>query len=84
MLGDALIIFCLHRNMPKAKALKKSAGGAILPFFLLITYGHSQLSTIGGECFFVAGGVRAFGGEALAQVVDFVVVLLKKKGGLFV
>ena len=25
------------------------------------------------------GGVRAFRGEALAQVVDFVVVLLKKK-----
>ena len=25
------------------------------------------------------GGVRAFGGEALAQVVDFVVVLLKKR-----
>ena len=67
-----------------SKALKKSAGGAILPFFLLITYGHSQLSTIGGECFFVADGVRAFGGEALAQVVDFVVVLLKKKGGFFV
>ena len=58
--------------------------GAILPFFLLITYGHSQLSTIGGECFFVADGVQAFRGEALAQVVDFVVVLLKKKGGLFV
>jgi hypothetical protein len=55
-----------------------------LPFFLLITYGHSQLSTIGGECFFVADGVQAFRGEALAQVVDFVVVLLKKKGGLFV
>ena len=67
-----------------SKALKKSAGGAILPFFLLITYGHSQLSTIGGECFFVADGVRAFGGEALAQVVDFVVVLLKKKGVFFV
>lgn len=66
--------------MPLAKALKKSAGGAILPFFLLITYGHSQLSTIGGECFFVADGVQAFRGEALAQVVDFVVVLLKKKG----
>ena len=55
-----------------------------MPLFLLITYGHSQLSTIGGECFFVADGVRAFGGEALAQVVDFVVVLLKKKGGFFV
>ncbi|MBS7344596.1 MAG: hypothetical protein KIG60_02870 [Caryophanon sp.] len=39
-----------------------------------------QLSIIGGECFFVAGGVRAFGGEALVQVADFVVVLLKKKG----
>ena len=47
-----------------------------MPFFLLITYGHSQLSII--------GGVRAFGGEAVAQVVDFVVVLLKKKGGFFV
>ena len=55
-----------------------------MPFFLLITYGHSQLSIIGGKCFFVVGGVWAFGGEALAQVVDFVVVLLKKKGGLFV
>ena len=62
-----------------SKALKKSAGGAILPFFLLITYGHSQLSIIGGVRFFVAGGVRAFGGEALVQVADFVVVLLKKK-----
>ena len=71
-------------NMPKAKALKKSARGAILAFFLLITYGHSQLSIIGGKCFFVVGGVRAFGGEALAQVVDFVAVLLKKKSGLFV
>ena len=50
-----------------------------MPFFLLITYGHSQLSIIGGECFFFAGEVLAFGGEALAQVVDFVVVLLKKK-----
>ena len=67
-----------------SKALKKSARGAILPFFLLITYGHSQLSIIGGECFFFAGEVRAFGGEALAQVVDFVAVLLKKKSGLFV
>ena len=54
-----------------SKALKKSAGGAILPFFLLITYGHSQLSTIGGECFFVADGVQAFRGEALVQVADF-------------
>ena len=35
-----------------SKALKKSAGGAILPFFLLITYGHSQLSIIGGVRFF--------------------------------
>ena len=52
--------------------------------FLQIIYGHSQLSIIGGECFFVAGGVRAFGGEALVQMADFVVVLLKKKGGLFV
>ena len=73
-----------RRDMPSAKALKKSARGAILPFFLLITYGHSQLSIIGGECFFFAGEVRAFGGEALAQVVDFVAVLLKKKSGLFV
>jgi len=32
-----------------------------------------------GECFFVVGEVWAFGGEALAQVVDFVVVLLKKR-----
>ena len=50
-----------------------------MPFFLLITYGHSQLSKIGVECFFFAGEVRAFGGEALAQVVDFVAVLLKKR-----
>ena len=63
-----------------SKALKKSAGGDIAVFFLLITYGHSHLSIIGVECFFFAGEVRAFGGEALAQVVDFVVVLLKKKG----
>ena len=63
---------------------KVGRGGDIAVFFLQITYGHSQLSIIGGECFFVVGGVRAFGGEALAQVVDFVVVLLKKKGGLFV
>ena len=55
-----------------------------MAFFLLIIYGHSQLSIIGGECFFFAGGVRAFGGEALGQVVDFVAVLLKKKSGLFV
>ena len=54
-----------------------------MSFFLLITYGHSQLSNR-WERFFVAGGVRAFGGEAFAQVVDFVVVLLKKRGGLFV
>ena len=66
------------------ESTEKVGRGAILPFFLLITYGHSQLSTIGGECFFVADGVQAFRGEALAQVVDFVVVLLKKKGGLFV
>ena len=66
------------------ESTEKVGRGAILPFFLLITYGHSQLSIIGGECFFVAGGVRAFGGEALVQVADFVVVLLKKKGGLFV
>mgnify|MGYP004553643221 FL=1 len=66
-----------------SKALKKSTGGDI-GVFLLITYGHSQLSIIGGECFFFAGEVLAFGGEALAQVVDFVAVLLKKKGGLFV
>jgi hypothetical protein len=38
-----------------SKALKKSAGGAILPF-LQIIYGHSQLSIIGGVRFFVAGG----------------------------
>ena len=69
--------------MPKAKALKKSAGERYA-VFLQITYGHSQLSIIGGECFFVVGGVWAFGGEALAQVVDFVAVLLKKKSGLFV
>ena len=41
---------CLHRNMPKAKALKKSAGGDIA-VFLLITYGCSQLSIIGGSAF---------------------------------
>ena len=50
-----------------------------MAFFLLITYGHSQLSIIVGVRFFVVGGVRAFGGEALAQVVGFVAVLLKKK-----
>lgn len=50
-----------------------------MAFFLLITYGHSQLSIIGGKCFFVVGGVRAFGGEALAQVVDFVAVFIEKK-----
>ena len=61
-----------------SKALKKSTGGDI-GVFLLITYGHSQLSIIGGECFFFAGEVLAFGGEALAQVVDFVAVLLKKR-----
>ena len=60
------------------ESTEKVGRGAILPF-LQIIYGHSQLSIIGGECFFVAGGVRAFRGEALAQVVDFVVVLLKKK-----
>ena len=60
------------------ESTEKVGRGAILPFFLLITYGHSQLSIIGGVRFFVAGGVRAFGGEALAQVVDFVVVLFKK------
>ena len=65
------------------ESTEKVGRGAILPF-LQIIYGHSQLSTIGGECFFVADGVQAFRGEALAQVVDFVVVLLKKKGGLFV
>ena len=65
------------------ESTEKVGRGAILPF-LQIIYGHSQLSIIGGECFFVAGGVRAFGGEALVQVADFVVVLLKKKGGLFV
>ena len=65
------------------ESTEKVGRGAILPF-LQIVYGHSQLSIIGGECFFVAGGVRAFGGEALVQVADFVVVLLKKKGGLFV
>ena len=70
------------------ESTEKVGRGAILAFFLLITYGRSQLSILGGERFFVVGGVRAFGGEALAQVVDFVVVLLmvllKKKGGLFV
>ena len=66
------------------ESTEKVGRGAILAFFLLITYGRSQLSIIGGKCFFVVGGVRAFGGEALAQVVDFVAVLLKKKSGLFV
>ena len=73
-----------HWKHAEGESTEKVGRGAILPFFLQITYGHSQLSIIGGECFFVVGGVRAFGGEALAQVVDFVVVLLKKKGGLFV
>ena len=53
------------------ESTEKVGRGAILPFFLLITYGHSQLSTIGGECFFVADGVQAFRGEALVQVADF-------------
>ncbi|MDD7749888.1 MAG: hypothetical protein PUJ41_09790 [Bacteroidales bacterium] len=73
-----------HWKHAKGESTEKVGRGAILPFFLLITYGHSQLSIIGGVRFFVAGGVRAFGGEALVQVADFVVVLLKKKGGLFV
>ena len=73
----------ISHNLRCMKALKKSAGGDIA-VFLQTTYGHSPLLIIGGECFFVAGGVRAFGGEALAQVVDFVAVLLKKKSGLFV
>ena len=78
---DTLVFVSKHAE---GESTEKVGRGAILPFFLLITYGHSQLSTIGGECFFVADGVQAFRGEALAQVVDFVVVLLKKKGGLFV
>ena len=68
----------------EGESTEKVGRGGDIVVFLLITYGHSQLSIIGGECFFVVGGVRAFGGEALAQVVDFVVVLLKKKSGLFV
>ena len=72
----------------KGESTEKVGKGGDIGVFLLITYGHSQLSILGGERFFVVGGVRAFGGEALAQVVDFVVVLLmvllKKKGGLFV
>ena len=66
------------------ESTEKVGRGRYCRFFLLITYGHSQLSILGGECVFVVGGVRAFGGEALAQVVDFVAVLLKKKSGLFV
>ena len=62
------------------ESTEKVGRGRYCRFFLLITYGHSQLSIIGGECFFVVGEVWAFGGEALAQVVDFVVVLLKKRG----
>ena len=58
------------------ESTEKVGRGRYCRFFLLITYGHSQLSILGGERFFVVGGVRAFGGEALAQVVDFVVVLL--------
>ena len=72
-----------HWKHAKGESTEKVGRGALLPFFLLITYGHSQLSIIGGECVFVADGVRAVGGEALAQVVDFVVVLLKKKGWIF-
>ena len=78
------LVGALQGRAQNIESTEKVGRGAILPFFLQITYGHSQLSIIGGECFFVVGGVRAFGGEALAQVVDFVVVLLKKKGGLFV
>ena len=83
-LHDATVVGDTVGRAQNIESTEKVGKGAILPFFLQITYGHSQLSIIGGECFFVVGGVRAFGGEALAQVVDFVVVLLKKKGGLFV
>ena len=68
----------------EGESTEKVGRGRYCRFFLQITYGHSQLSILGGERFFVVGGVRAFGGEALAQVVDFVAVLLKKKSGLFV
>ena len=78
---DTLVFASKHA---KGESTEKVGKGGDIGVFLQITYGHSQLSIIGGECFFVVGGVRAFGGEALAQVVDFVVVLLKKKGGLFV
>ena len=87
----ASVTRCVRMNLKNIEgrtrsieSTEKVGRGAILPFFLLITYGHSQLSIIGGVRFFVAGGVRAFGGEALVQVADFVVVLLKKKGGFFV
>ena len=87
----ASVTRCVRMNLENIEgrtrnieSTEKVGRGGDIAVFLLITYGHSQLSIIGGECFFVAGGVRAFGGEALAQVVDFVVVLLKKKGGFFV
>ena len=78
-LHDATVVGDTVGRAQNIESTEKVGKGAILPFFLQITYGHSQLSIIGGECFFVVGGVRAFGGEALAQVVDFVVVLLKKR-----
>ena len=79
-LHDATVVGDTVRRAQNIESTEQVGKGAILPFFLQITYGHSQLSIMGGECFFVVGGVRAFVGEALAQVVDFVVVLLKKKG----
>ena len=65
-LHDATVVGDTVGRAQNIESTEKVGKGAILPFFLQITYGHSQLSIIGGECFFVVGGVRAFGGEALA------------------
>ena len=64
-----------HWKHAKGESTEKVGRGGDIGVFLLITDGHSQLSIIVGVRFFVVGGVRAFGGEALAQVVDFVAVL---------
>ncbi|MDY4407175.1 MAG: hypothetical protein SPE55_08955, partial [Sodaliphilus sp.] len=61
LLGDVLLGHALlgveNCRLPlkhaKGESTEKVGRGAILPFFLLITYGHSQLSTIGGVRFFV-------------------------------
>ena len=73
----------LWADVKYRKHWKSRQGGDIAVFFADYIRALPTFN-IGGECFFVADGVQAFRGEALAQVVDFVVVLLKKKGGFFV